>query len=198
MPKKSAVAERYENEAARIRRRHGFSYAEPINPFAFADSLGLKVIEPTDIPEISEQDLARLDTIGADWSGLSFSLSDNRIIVILNSSHEQPRKRITLMEEICHFLYHHKPKVKVHLIGPERINFLDFTRQDEKDAYWIAAAILVPYKALKSLIIKRKTCQEIAAHFEVSQELIRFRINVTGLFNLYNEMQKVAKLLRSF
>src|SRR4030042_1372091 len=134
MAEKSAFAERYDSEASKIRKRHSFSYIEPLDPYALADSLGIKVVEPSSISGVSEEDLTVIQSLGADWSGLSFSLPHNRIMVILNPYIDQLRKRITLMEEICHFFYRHKPKAEVNLSGSQEIRFLDYTPNDEKEA----------------------------------------------------------------
>ena len=199
MPRKnrSPFVQGCDSEAAKLRKRHGFSYNNPLNPFVLADSLGIKVIEPKDISGISQKDLETINSLEADWSGLSFSLPNGHLIVVLNPFHEQERKNITLMEEICHFIYNHKPKTKVQLSGSQEIDFLDFTKKNEKEAYWIGASVLVPYKVLDSLVKKGKTLEEIALHFGVSTELIEFRLKVERLLGLYRAKQKVRELLSS-
>jgi hypothetical protein len=197
MAKKSEYVAWCDNEAAKIRKRYGFSYTDPLDPYTLAESLGIKVIEPHDISGISSQDIEILRSIGTDWSGLSFPLPDNRKIVILNPFHEQPRKMITLMEEICHLIYVHKPQTKVRLFGYQKINFSDFSKKDEKIAYRVAASVLVPYKALESLIMQRKNIGEISLYFGVSPELVEFRLKITGLFQRYKVMQKLRDLLPS-
>lgn len=189
--------ERYDNEAAKIRKHCNISYTDPLNPYTLANSLKIKVIEPNDILGISPEDLELLRSIGSNWSGLSFSFPDGRMIVILNSFHDQARKNITLMEEVCHLIFHHKAKAKVHLLGFQRINFLEFGKQEEKEAFHVGAAVLVPYKALKSLLKKHRNIQEIASYFGVSLEVAKMRLQVTGLFKLYRAMQNVREVLES-
>ena len=187
--------ERYDNEAAKIRKGYNFSYTNPLNPFVLAHSLGIKVIEPNDISGVSSEDLEVLRSIGADWSGLSFSLPDGRAIVILNPFHDQTRKNITLMEEICHSIFNHKAKTKVRLLGFQKMNFLEFSKREEKEAYHIGAAVLVPYKALDLLVKKHKNIKEIGSHFGVSPELVKMRLQVTNLLKLYKAMQNVREVL---
>jgi len=194
MPIKSGIAERYDSEAYKIRKRHNFPYDEPLNPYILADSLGIKVVEPNNVSGVSDEDLMAIQSLGADWSGLSFSLPDNQIIVILNPYIDEPRKRITLTEEICHFFCGHKAKVEVNLSGSQEMRFLDYARQNEKEAYGIAAATLVPYNALRSEILKEKNIEEMALYFQISPELVEYRLKITRLLNLYKEIQKVRKL----
>lgn len=197
MPERGAKAQYYDSAAARFRKRYSFPYDETLNPFTLAGSLGIKVIEPNDISGISKQDLGNISSIGADWSGLSFSLPDNRIIVILNPFHTEERKNITLMEEIYHFHCGHKPKVKVRLSGSPEIDFRSYTQNDETEAYSIAAAVLVPFKALKLLVSKHKNIEEMALHFKVSPELIEYRLKITRLLSLFKPMQEARKFLES-
>jgi Zn-dependent peptidase ImmA (M78 family) len=187
--------ERYDNEAAKIRKRCNFSYTDPLSPYVLADSLNIKVVEPKDISGVTPEDLQMLRSLGSDWSGLSFSYPDGPVIVILNPYHDIPRKNISLMEEICHHIFHHEAKVRVHLLGFQKINFLEFSKREEKDAYHIGAAVLVPYKALELLVKKRSNIEEISSYFGVSLELVKMRLQVTNLLRLYKAMQSVREVL---
>jgi Zn-dependent peptidase ImmA (M78 family) len=197
MPERSGTAQYQDNTAAKLRKRYGLPYSGPLDPFALAKSLEIKVIEPGQIIGISERDLKTIQALGTDWSAASFSLPDNQVIVILNPYHTQERKNITLMEEICHFVLKHKPKVRVQLSGVQELHFQNYTRKDEAEAYAVAASFLVPFKDLKSLVKKQKNIEEIALHFKVSPELIEYRLKKTGLLSSYNIMQKAREFLES-
>ena len=194
MAKRSGFVVWCDSEAARIRKRYSFPYDEPLDPYVFAESLGIKVIEPSYILGISSQDIEILRSTDADWSGLSFLLPNNLKIVILNPFHEKPRKRITLMEEICHLIYDHRPHTRISLFGYQKVNFQDFSDRDEKEAYQVASALLVPYITLKSLVMKHENIEEISLRFMVSQELVQFRLRITALFHIYKAMQEFRKL----
>lgn len=197
MPEKNPVSEQCDFEASKIRKRAGILPQTRFDPFAFANSLGISVIEPEDIPGLPHESLDILRSIGADWSGLSFVLPSGRKVVILNPFHESTRKNITLMEEICHFLYKHDPSGIIPISESVEMSFLEYNRRDEKEAYWIGAAVLVPFKELKSLILKRKNLEEMALHFDVSPELIEFRLKVSNLLTIYKAEQNLRRLLGS-
>lgn len=196
MPPRGLFVERCENEASAIRKNYGFPKNDPLNPFHLADSLGIKVIDLKELTELTEKDLEIIRSVGKEWSGLSFSSPDGKIIVLLNPYHGQARQKITLMEEICHFRYHHKPRVKVN-ISISKIEFQGFSEKDEKEAYWIAAASLVPYSGLREMVSKGNTIKQIAFYFEIGIELVNFRLKVTRLLSLYRQMQKVKALIES-
>jgi IrrE N-terminal-like domain len=61
----------------------------------------------------------------------------------------------------------------------------DYNQTDEEAAYAVGAAALVPYGALRRLVMKGRTSHEIARHFLVSRQLAEYRIKVTHLWADY-------------
>ncbi len=63
----------------------------------------------------------------------------------------------------------------------------DYRAEIEEEAYSIGAAALVPYSALSRMVNQGKTSREIAEHFNVSRELVEYRIKVSRLWNDYKQ-----------
>ena len=61
----------------------------------------------------------------------------------------------------------------------------DYNQTDEEAAYAVGAAALVPYGALRRLVMKGRSSYEIARHFRVSRQLAEYRIKVTHLWADY-------------
>ncbi len=61
----------------------------------------------------------------------------------------------------------------------------DYREADEEAAYSVGAAALVPYAALRLFVEKGKTSREIARHFNVSRELVEYRMKVSRLWDKY-------------
>lgn len=181
-----------DEEATEFRKRYGFDQSQPVEPFELAKRLDISVIEANKLKGMNAKDLKLLKALEADWSGLSFR-SPKGLVVVLNPFHSQARRHMTLMEEICHSIHGHKPKVKISPLGPTEIDFLQYSEKDEKDAYAIGAAILVPFETLRKMIFEQKTVDEIAKHFLVSADLIKYRVKVTKLWGLYNAVQDARK-----
>ena len=115
------------------------------------------------------------------WSAVTIPIPADGHIVILNDTHATTRQNATLMEELFHIILGHKPS----RIKPCPITGLmkrEFDRSMEEEAYWSAAAALVPYVALRRMIDDRHLTGQIAAHFEVSVALVGFRLKVTKLW----------------
>ncbi|MBA3633201.1 MAG: ImmA/IrrE family metallo-endopeptidase [Acidobacteria bacterium] len=164
---------------------------ERLNPFDLAKYAKLLVASFEQIePFLSEETKAHLLGTGKDkWSGgaCSQTLYDGRKLIILNPTHGKNRQNATLMEEICHVFLGHQPS----RLAIENVNkhgkpiARDYREADEEAAYSVGAAVLVPYSALRRMINQGKTSREIARHFNVSRELVEYRIKISRLWKNY-------------
>jgi IrrE N-terminal-like domain len=164
---------------------------ERLNPFDLAHYAKLLVASFEQIePFLSAATKSHLLGDGSNmWSGgaCSQALRDGRKLIILNPTHNQNRQNATLMEEICHVFLGHKPS----RLAIENLNkqgkpiARDYREDDEEAAYSIGAAALVPYSALRRLVQQGKTSREIARHFNVSRELVEYRMKVSRLWETY-------------
>ena len=90
------------------------------------------------------------------------------------------------MEEICHLILGHQPS---------KLNYADnshgspvvstlgrpYHHQIEEEAYAIGAATLVPFKPLRDFLQSGLDVKSIADRFDVSVQLVNYRIRVAGL-----------------
>ena len=182
----------YEIRAAGLREFAGLRRDdERLNPFELARYAKLLVASFEQIePFLSEATKAHLLGEGKDkWSGgaCSQALNDGKKLIVLNPTHGENRHNATLMEEICHVFLGHKPS----RLAIENVNkhgkpiARDYREADEEAAYSIGAAALVPYSALRRFVGQGKTSREIARHFNVSRELVEYRMKVSRLWDDY-------------
>lgn len=113
------------------------------------------------------------------WSGLALPCEDGSVLVLYNDAHPITRTRATLMEEFFHIRLDHRPS-QLRLLG-DADGHRTHDQQVESEAYASGAAALVPYRALKALYASRTSAARIAAQFEVSPDLVYFRLKVTRL-----------------
>jgi hypothetical protein len=163
-----------------------------LNPFELAQFANLMVVEFEQLRGLSER--AREHLLGPaseSWSGGACSLPDGMKLVILNPNHGPARTKATLMEEICHVFLAHQPNRLSVVTKDEKGKVMnrDYRRTDEEEAYGVGAAALVPYAALKRLLLQGKSARDIAGHFRVSRELVEYRMKVT---HLWREFKQVA------
>jgi len=166
---------------------------ERLNPFELARYAKLLVASFEQIePFLTEETKAHLlDTARDKWSGgaCSQALPGGKKLIVLNPTHGENRQNATLMEEICHVFLGHKPSrlaVKNYNKRGEVIA-RDYQQDVEEEAYSVGAAALVPFSALRRFVEKGKTSREIARHFNVSRELVEYRLKVSRLWEEYKK-----------
>ncbi len=162
-----------------------------LDPFELAQFAKLFVASFDQIgPFLSSETRQHLIGVGKDaWSGgaASHTLPDGKKLIILNPTHGKNRQNATLMEEVCHVFLGHKPsRLAIETRDKNgRIIARDYNEAIEEEAYSTGAAALVPYTALRRMVIDGKTVKEIALHFQVSRALVEFRIKVSRLWDIY-------------
>lgn len=179
---------RFELKALGLRDFARVRTDQPLNPFALARFANLVVLRFNQIKGLS--DSAREHLLGPaveKWSGGACSLPNGTKLVILNPTHGRTRTNATLMEEICHVFLGHQPN-RLSVVTKDargKVMSRDYRKTDEEEAYGVGAAGLVPYGSLRRLLLKGKTTREIALHFQVSRELVEYRMKVTKLWSDY-------------
>ncbi len=148
---------------------------------AFALYPHITVLPHGDIPAAAIY-IEHLRTAGsASWSGLALRISDELELVLYNDAHRTTRVRATLMEELFHIRLNH-PRSQIRLLSPSPTG-RTYDGQVESAAYGSGAAALVPYAALKKMIGAGATASMVARTFEVSSDLVNFRMKVTRLYS---------------
>ena len=163
-----------------------------LDPFKLAQYANLLVVPFEHIEMLSPETVTHLLGDGKDaWSGgaASHTLPDGQKLIILNPTHGKNRHNATLMEEICHVFYGHKPsRLAVENRDKNgKIIARDYNHAIEEEAYSTGAAALVPYTAINRMVNAGRTSAEIARHFNVSRALVEYRIKVSRLWDIYKE-----------
>jgi IrrE N-terminal-like domain len=192
----------FELRSLGLREFAGVTEDQPLDPFALASFARLLVIDFDRIEGLSPESREHLLGAAADeWSGGACSrpLPNGWRLVILNPAHGIRRNRATLMEEVAHVFLGHKANRLAAITrddGPNqsegsagqsgrRILARDYNQTDEEAAYAVGAAALVPFGALRRLVMAGRNSREIAGHFRVSRQLAEYRIKVTHLWPEY-------------
>lgn len=164
---------------------------ERLNPFELARYAKLLVVTFEQIePFLTEETKVHLVGEGKDkWSGgaCSQTLPDGRKLIVLNPTHGANRQNATLMEEISHVFLGHKPS-KLSVTTYNKFGkpiAREYQADVEEEAYSVGAAALVPFSALRKMVETGKTSREIARHFNVSRELVEYRMKVSRLWDEY-------------
>lgn len=163
------------------------------DPFALAPKVGLTVCE-CKYTGLTESEIAFLkDGQSLRWSGGVYParLPDGTKLCILNPLQSPRRSRITLMEEICHCYFQHSPTKLV--VNSDGHLVRDYHKRQEEEAYGVGAAVLIPWARLYHLLDAGNTIEELSEMFDVTTQLVQYRIKVTGASRLYHSRQATKK-----
>jgi len=186
----------YELRALALRDFAAVAPDEALDPFALAEFARLLVVDFDQIKGLSDESREHLLGPGTDeWSGGACArpLANGWRLVILNPAHGAHRNRATLMEEVSHVFLGHGANRLAVVVSDEkktcnRVLARDYNKSDEEAAYAIGTAALVPYAALRKLVLDGRTADQIARRFRVSRQLVEYRIKVTHLWSAYKSL----------
>src|SRR6266436_636889 len=181
---RNPLGRQYEIAGLRFREIAQTPVEKALDPFVLAKHFRIHVIEPSDIRMLTPAQLRLLSgRFASNWSGGTLSFPDGWQLCILNSTHNAERTKATLMEEVAHVLLGHRPtKITTGLDGLCR---RDYEQSNEREAYAVGAAALLPYAPLLSAVRKGTSARRIAKRYGVSKELVEYRIKITLLWRLY-------------
>jgi len=173
----------------------GVELSDPLSPFdQFEGSDKLQVMRQEDVRALIDDAGIRhmFETGRDDWSAVTFEALD-RHVVIINDTHPRTRQHVTFMEEVFHVRLGHKPAA-LNRCPKTGIVARTFDKKIEQEAYFSAAAALVPYTALRELIEQGWKINQIAKHFGVSTELVGMRMKVTRQWGKYRKQSRASSL----
>lgn len=111
----------------------------------------------------------------------------NRLAAIVDPISPSPLGRGSSGSPLTHALPQRRGEAEQSSDPVKRGKILarDYDQTDEEAAYAVGAAALVPFGALRRLVMAGRNSREIARHFRVSRQLAEYRIKVTHLWPEY-------------
>ncbi len=146
---------------------------------------GVSVYVPGEVPGLDERCRDHLVGAGSrEWSAMSvpLDLDEERWAVVRNDTHKLERQRVTYLEECWHILLGHR-LTKIAKIADAYGRTFDSA--EEHDAYYLAAACMLPEAMLRQTVREGQTAVEIGTAFGASPELVEYRIKRLGLWRNY-------------
>ena len=169
-----------ERTALRARQKLNVGPHSPLDPFKFANVLGLSVVAPTDLSDLAEDVRQRLLREHRDcWSAITVT-NGNSHLTIVNPSHARTRLNSSLAHEIAHIILGHEPSM-MFMSPNSGMALRTHNEEQEEEANWLAGCLLLPREAL--LLIRRvgKSAEDACLEYGVSPAMLQFRLNVTGV-----------------
>jgi len=169
-----------ERTSASLRKELGLKSIDALDPKDLAECLGVRLCTPRDVPGVPKHVLSQLlekDPWG--WSAVS-QLVKGRPLVIYNPKHSLGRQASDIMHELAHILLDHDPG-KLIMSQDGTMVMRSYDRKQEEEANCLAWSLLLPRAALVSAVRLRLSASEIAEKYGVTEKLVDFRLQVTGV-----------------
>ena len=169
-----------ERTASTVRREQDLLPTEPLDPLQLAAHLGVRVVSPQDYPDLPlDIRIQLLERDPTGWSAATLFVGDSAI-VIYNSEHSQGRQRSDIVHELAHILLEHDPATVV-FSEDGRMATRTFDQKQEDEANWLGWTLLLPRNALVVARQRRMAKAQIARAYGVSEQLVGYRLRVTGV-----------------
>jgi len=157
-----------------VRSEMNLTPYQALDPRALARHVDIDIIEMSDFV-VTAPAIAHLSDVEPEvFSAVTVFRGKERLIVH-NDTHAPVRQNSNLAHEISHGLLQHPPTPALDARGCRNWN------QDiEDEASWLAGALLIPEAATLAIARGGISLTAAAAHFDVSEQMVQFRLNATG------------------
>ena len=165
-----------EREAERIRAELGLGPAEPVDVSQIAKHLGIRVVAADELIDVARlHDLEQIQAFA--FSACTFDIDGTKIIVV-NPLRTPARRASDIAHELAHLLLTHELDEIRSVAG---VPFRTCRPDQEEEATNLGGTLLLPRPLLLSAVRRGLDEQAIAAQYDVTTEMARFRVNRTGV-----------------
>jgi Zn-dependent peptidase ImmA (M78 family) len=165
--------------SAQARQDLDLAPAAPLDPWVYADHIGVVVLDFGFIQISAECRQRLLVTDSESWSGMTLR-EEGVTAIVVNPSHSRGRQASTLMHELAHVILKHVP-ARVDVSSTGMLLLSDYSEDAEAEADWLAAAMLLPRDVLIARRRRGDSTSEIADAFGTSDQLCEWRVRMTGV-----------------
>jgi hypothetical protein len=165
--------QRLEAIATNKRTILGFKAFEPLPAKVLAQYFQATIFTVETVPN-AEPEQVKVLCSSDKWS--AGIISKNPLWIVHNSRHAPTRQESNLMHEFAHVILKHK------MVGYDPKTGLPQRRQqDENEAVYLGGCLQIPKRGLLWAVQKKMTIAQTALHFSASEDMVKFRINVSGI-----------------
>ena len=165
-----------EREAIEVRKQLGLAPHDPLDPAELARHRGLQVLDASTLIDISElEELEQLQAFA--FSAATFDIK-GKTVIVYNPLRSIGRRNSDVAHELAHVMLEHDLSEVRDLGG---ITFRTCRPDEEEEATAYGGTLLLPRPLLLSAARRKATIEQIAAQYDVTIEMARFRYNSTGV-----------------
>lgn len=169
-----------ERRSIELRRQMGLTPIEPLPALKVAQHYNVTVWSPNDIHGAPSGDVQYLLQEGhQEWSGFTLRI-EGRHLIVANTAQSPRRQNSVIMHELAHIILGHELQSGT-ITGGGYFVPTNYNQDQEDEAAWLGATLLLPRAALLWMRRRRLSEEDAADHFDVSPDLLKWRIRMTGI-----------------
>jgi len=177
-----------ERISAENRSELGLRLDERFDPADLAAHLAIPVKSLTVFRANCPTEFNRLTVDDPECFSAAMVFAGTRRVIIYNPVHAAVRWASSVAHELAHVLLEHEPGPVTDESANRR-----WHPMQEAEANWLGAALLVPRDGALEVMSRLASLEEAAAHFGVSLQLMRWRLNQTGVTRQINRRVDLAR-----
>lgn len=164
------------NELARdIRSELHLKPEDPLDPTALAAHLEIPITTLHAMKEAAPFAVQQFSVTDPHAFSAATVFYGRQRKIVHNDSHSLARQASNLAHELSHALLHHCPTPALDDFGHRLWN-----QTVEDEAAWLGGALLISEEAALHIARNHWSFAQAAQRYQVSEEMVRFRLNVTG------------------
>jgi Zn-dependent peptidase ImmA (M78 family) len=146
--------------------------------FKLAEHLKVPVFKATELLTLAEE----IEWLSNDceWSALTMPNFEGTKIILHNPFHSDARQQSDLMHELAHIICEHEHAATLH-DKPLPVGMRNYNPEQEEEAKCLGSTLQLAKPCLFWAIKRTMTYEDIAAHFNASVEMVKYRMNITGI-----------------
>lgn len=125
-------------------------------------------------------ELKATDSLSCEWSALTLVAQSGNRIIIYNPFHTEARKQSDVMHELAHIICKHTREQKQYEFQIP-FGMHEYNDTQEEEAKCLGATLQLPQPSLLWASKNNMSNKEIASYFNASEEMVQYRINLTGI-----------------
>lgn len=163
-----------EKLATRIRDGIGSGPDDALDVESLVERFAIDIVRLSDVPD-QEAAAHFQGPAGSKLSGMVLPV-DGRHLMVYNDTHGEARIRSTFTHEASHVVLNHDFRPKLidgrHCDTPHR--------DQEDEAAELGGELLIPRRAARTAVLDHMSPEDLAEHFNTSNELAQWRMNLSG------------------
>lgn len=171
-----------ENLAVELRQKLGIHPCAPLSSFKLAEHLNVSIFCVSDIVE-DKVDLKKImgnTLVSHEFSGVHFTNADGINIILHNGNHSEVRKESNIMHELAHIICKHAVPNE-YLDIPIAFGMRYYCEEHEEEAKYLGGCLQITRAGLLWAVKKSMNIDEIAKYFTASVDMVKYRLNITGV-----------------